>query len=142
MTEDNGLATLEQLFSKPTRRRYKLLDPLPVSGHRLRIRSLTEGEMSRYQSATIASGGTGLRKSRLEDANRRLIKLCVVDGEGNPLLEDSHLEKLTDWDSADTTFLYDECASHCGVNRRDVEDLVKKSEKIHVEDSPLPSPSA
>lgn len=129
MSENNGLATAEQLMAATGQRRFKELS-LPIRGLRVRIRSLTEREMSRYQSVTIASGGTGLKRSKLEDASRRLIVLCLVDQDGNQLLGDENLPKLADWDAADTNFLYDECAQHCGINRSDIEDLVKNSEEM------------
>jgi hypothetical protein len=103
MSEENGLATANQLFNSVGRRRYEELT-IPTSGLRVRIRSLTERELSRYQSATIASTGTGLKRSKLEDASRRLIVLCLVDGEGNPLLRDRDVARLAEWDSADTSF--------------------------------------
>lgn len=129
MSENNGLATAEQLMAATGKRRFKELS-LPTSGLRVRIRSLTERELSRYQSATIASSGTGLKRSKLEDASRRLILLCLVDHDGNQLLGNDDLLKLADWDAADTSFLYDECAKHCGINRSDIEDLVKNSDEI------------
>ena len=140
MTDNNHLASEEELFGKKPARRYCELT-MPISGHRVRIQSLTERELSRYQMATLASSGTGLKRSRLEDANRRLIVLCLVDSAGNRLLNDSHLERLAEWDAADTAYLYDQCASHCGINRQDIEDLAKNSAAIHVVDSGFSSPS-
>lgn len=129
MSETNGLATAEQLMAVAGRRRYHELK-LPTSDLKVRIRSLTEHELSRYQSATIASSGTGLRRSKLEDASRRLIVLCLVDDDGNQILSDADVPRLADWDAADTSYLYDECAKHCGINRQDIEDLAKNSAKI------------
>ena len=125
-------AVAADLFGKTSPRRYKVLDPLPVRGVRCRIRSLTEREVSEYQSQTIAKKGDGLRTDRLKDANRRLITLCLVDGDGNPFVTPAMQQELADWDAADTGFLYDECAKHCGLNRSDIEDLVKNSEAAHV----------
>jgi hypothetical protein len=127
--EGNGLATRDELLSAPAGKRRFAKVALPVSGLRVRIRSLTELELSRYQSAMLAPGG-GIKRSKLDDASRRLIVLCVVDGEGNPLFQDSDLQALADWDSADSGHLYDECAKHCGINRQDIEDLVKASESM------------
>ena len=140
MSNSNGLAGERDLFGKRLLRRHKVVE-LPVSGHRVRIQSITERELSAFQTATIASGGTGLRKSRLEDANRRFIVLCLVDDAGNRILNTSHIGKLADWDAADTSFLYNECASHCGISREDIEDLVKNSEETLVVSSPSDSPA-
>ena len=142
MSEQNGLATAEQLMAVAGtgKRRFRDLS-LPTNGLRVRIRSLTERELSRYQSATIASGGTGLKRSKLEDASRRLIVLSLVDHDGNQLLGNGDADRLADWDAADTSFLYDECAKHCGINRSDIEDLVKNSEQTAGALVPSDSPS-
>lgn len=135
-TETNGLASVEQLFSGKLKRRYKVVE-LPVSEHKVRIQSLSESEVSEYQAATVASSGMGLRRERLKDSNRRLIVLCLVDQAGNRILGKSHIAKLAEWDGADAGFLYNECVTHCGLNRDDIEDLVKNSEGTIVVDSPV-----
>lgn len=143
MTETNGLASAEQLMAATKgKRRFDRLR-LPIAGLRCRIRSLMDRELSAYQSATIASGGTGLKRSRLDDAARRLIVLCLVDNEGNRLFSDSneHVEQFEEWDAADTSYLYDKCATHCGINRQDIEDLVKNSEEIPAGSALSDSPS-
>lgn len=129
----SDFAVAADLFGKGTcPRRYKVTDPLPVRGVKVRIRSLTEREVSEYQSATIAKKGDGLRTDRLKDANRRLIALCLVDGDGNPYVTPAMQSEMSDWDAADTSFLYDACAQHCGLNKSDIEDLVKNSEATPV----------
>jgi hypothetical protein len=134
MSEANSLATADQLraLGAKVKRRYKRLDPCPVSGVELRIQSLTEGEQTRYQGACMATRGAGLLKSRLEDASRRLFVQCLVDAQGNRLLGDNETGVFVNWDSADTTFLYNECAEHCSISRDDIEDLVKNSEATPV----------
>ncbi len=132
------LANAEQLFA-PCKRRYKSVT-LPVSGLNVRIRSLTERETADYQTQTLAKSGN-YKMSKLEDATRRLIVLCLVDGAGNRILNHTHMEKIAEWDSADAAHLYKECATYTGVNTEDIESLVKNSGKVTVEDSPSPSPS-
>jgi hypothetical protein len=133
MSNENGFASLDDLFAAPPRRRFTTV-VLPISGHKLRIRSLTERELSAYQTTTVAASG-GPRRERLNDAARRMIVLCVVDTDGNRLMTDQHIAKLADWDAADTNHLYQECAKHVGVSQVDVEDLVKNSEAITVASS-------
>ena len=140
MSEQNGLATAEQLMAAAGKRRFKELS-LPISGLRVRIRSLTEREVSRYQSATIATSGVGLKRSKLEDAGRRLIVLCLIDRDGNRLLNDGALAGFDEWDSADSGFLYGECAAWCGLDQKDIEDLVKNSEQMAGDLVPSDSPS-
>jgi len=136
-TNGNGLASVEALFSRQPKRRHKTLQ-LPVSGHTVRIQSLTERELSEYQAAVLANrgGANSFIKARLIDANRRLIVLCLVDGAGNRILNQSHIQKLAEWDAADTSYLYNECAAHCGINREDIEETAKNSLEINVDSTP------
>ena len=57
MSEGNGWATREQLLSATAGTRRFAEVTLPVSGLRARIRSLTERDLSEYQSATLGTGG-------------------------------------------------------------------------------------
>lgn len=137
MTETNGqVASAEQLDAAAKReRRYKNV-PLPACKLTVRIRSLKEAELSHYQAQTLKSGGRGLRTDRLEDATRRLLVLCMVDPAGNRLYANRHADKLRDWDAADTQHLYAECAAWCGIDRDDIEELVKNSELIPADEVP------
>lgn len=134
---NNTLASMAELFPASTKRRYKDVT-LPVSGHRVRIQSLTERECSEYEMAVVAQSTTRSKfvRARLLDANRRLIGLCLVDADGNRLLSDKQADQIATWDSADSNFLHDAVAAHCGINREAIEELVKNSEAIRV-DSPL-----
>jgi hypothetical protein len=115
-----------ELFCSPFKRRFTVVGPLPISGKRFRLQSLSEGELSSYQA--LAVGKDGFKPSRMEDANRRLIARCVVDNDGNRLITDAQAAKLVEWDSADTAYLYNECARHVGLKRDEIEDLVKNSD--------------
>lgn len=130
------LANLEQLLKigREKKRRYKDVT-LPCSGLTVRLQSLTEWELSNYQTEMLSKKGPAgsFSKSKLLDANRRLFLLCIVDESGARMLNESHLPVLAEWDSADTSYLYEECSKHCGINRDDIEDLVKNSDSVHVE---------
>ena len=135
-----NLANAQELFeSGEAKRRHKRVT-LPVSGHNVRIQSLTEREKSTWEANTLSSKGN-LKVSKLEDANRRLIVLCLVDGAGNRIANQTHMAAIAGWDSADSAHLYKECADHTGVNTDDVEEMVKNSETITVEGSPSPLPN-
>lgn len=128
MSEHNGLSTAEAVRAAGSRqvRRYKLLEPLPVNGLRLRIQSLTEQEMSKYQTELVGRGNRP-KPARLEDANGRLFCRVLVDGDGNRLFGDGDAEAFAGWDSADTGALYERVKRHLGLEDGDVEDLVKNS---------------
>jgi hypothetical protein len=143
MSEENGLATVEQIRAIGGRaiRRYKTLDPLPVNGLRLRIQSLSELEMARHDADALSYNRGGVKRSAIENANGRLFVRCLVDGDGNRLFADQDISIFADWDSADTRVLYDAIAEHCGIRQTSEEELAKNSEVISVVDSPSSVPS-
>lgn len=127
MNETPVPAGVDALFA-PRARRYKT-ETLPISCLTVRIQSLTESELSRYEMAVVGtSDKAATRQARLEDAGRRLIILCLVDTAGNRILNETHSKQLAEWDAADSNYLYNACASHVGLRRGDIEELVKNSE--------------
>lgn len=123
-----------EAFLQPARRRFKDVT-LPVSEHRVRIRSLMEGEKEAYEAETLNKKG-GLRQDRILDARRRLVVLCLVDGNGDLLLTSGDSEALKQLDGADMACLQDECSVHCGFKEGDIEGLVKNSDAVPVAVSP------
>lgn len=123
---ETQLSGVDQLFGTIARR-YKIAT-LPVSQAVIRIQSLTERELSAYHAKAIKPDGRTVNKERIDDSNRRLIVLCLVDSAGNRILNDSHTVKIGDWDSADASFAYDQCASHVGLKSADIEGLAKNCE--------------
>lgn len=139
MSEGNGLATADQIRTIGQRavRRQKTLGPCPVSKLVLRIRSLTEAELSRFEMAVVGSARTGgMRASRLEDAKRRLFVLCLVDANGDRILGDKDAECFKGWDSVDTNYLYEQCSAFCGTRQDDIEGLVGNSEGVQLDSEP------
>lgn len=123
-------AGVDALFA-PRTRRHKY-ETLPISGLSVRIQSLTEAELSRYEMAVVGTSDKAIaRQARIEDAGRRLIVLCLVDTAGNRILNDSHNKLLAEWDAADSNYLYNACAAHVGLRRSDIEELVKNSERTN-----------
>jgi len=135
VSEDLDIASADDLFGQPAKRRYSVVGPLPVLGKRVRIQSLNELEVSSFQAATITQAGGGLNRDRLIDANRRLISLCLVDKDGNRIIGKTQFPQLAQWDAADTQYLYDECAKHVGIHKGDIEDLAKNSDGTPAVDS-------
>lgn len=133
MSEGNGYATREQ-FLRPAERRYKDVE-LPISGLKVRIRSLMELEKEQYESETMNRKG-GLRQDMLKNARRRLVVLCLSDENGSPLLTPNDVDALGKLDGVDIGVLQDECMVFCGFREGDIEGLVKNSSGVHDEDSP------
>jgi hypothetical protein len=125
MSEGNGYASRE-MFLKPAQRRFKDV-LLPVSGLKLKIRSLNEGEKEAYETGLLTSKGDVTRDTML-NARRRLSALCVCDGNGDRLLSDADVDSLKQLDGADLARLQDECQTFCGFSKGDIEGMVKNSE--------------
>jgi len=121
-----------ELFGEAPKRRFKVVGPLPVNGKQIRIRSLFEGELSAYQTKAITA--EGFSPIKMEAQNRRLIAACMVDADGNLLLQDVQAGRLREWDGADTSYLYEECAKHVGIKREGIEAIAKNSEETPAAD--------
>ena len=125
-TNGSGLTKAEDLFAKPAKRRFKELDPTPVSRMRFRIASLTAGEFAKHDRAPVSSKGKVI-PARIEDAVERLIVLCVVDEKGDRLMTKADVQDIKDkWDAADTQYVYEECGAHIGVDAEEM-DAVRKN---------------
>ena len=74
-------------------------------------------------------------RERLQDATRRLIALCVVDEDGKRIFSNSDLSAIANLDSYISSRIYDACQEHCGFNKGDIDETVKNSEEISVDDS-------
>jgi hypothetical protein len=111
------------LARKP--RRVKTVD-VPGWG-KFRIRSLTELERSRFE-ASIRDKTGQVSSTKLIDLKCRLIVLCVVDENGDTLLQNSDIEELRQQDSKLTEALFEEIQAHCGYGDAKLEDLEKNSE--------------
>lgn len=103
--------------------RVKAVD-LPGDLGRVYIRSITEGERSRMEMATLDDKGDYSRE-RAKLTKGRLIVLCVCDPEGNRLFKDEESKKVMELDSVVTSAIFDACVAHCGIGKTDIERLAK-----------------
>jgi hypothetical protein len=127
MGEQTKIATREELLA-PRTRRYKILDPLPISGLVLRAQSLTEAEGTAYERAVYRldkSGKEVVDIGKASTAGLRLLVLCLVDENGNRIFSDADISLLSAWDRADAESAYDQCAAHVGLRKQDIEALAK-----------------
>ncbi len=136
MSESNlPLTPAAELFGRPIARRYCTVGPLPILRAVLRIRSLTESERQAWEAQGIGKKFERV-PARVADAQRRLFQLVLVDESGNPYVTAEQRDEMASWDSADTAYLYEEVARHCGLNRSALEALRKNSETTLDDDSP------
>ena len=125
-----ALATREQLF-KPASRRYAEIT-LPVSGLRVRIQSLLEGEKSLHE-ASVQFDEKGERRTaldRVEMSKPLMVCATLVDDSGKRLLGDDDIDAVADMDGKDVAAIYDVAWEHCGFAPTDVENILKNSVKV------------
>ena len=130
-TKTTTLTTRGELLGL-TKRRYKTIE-IPELELTFRIQSLTEREKSEYETALLTKTGRSVSRERLTDASRRLMVLCLVDDNGDRLLEPADVGTLSQLDAIVASKIYDECQSHCGFGDDDIEEIVKNSERVHVD---------
>ncbi len=121
MSEGNGFATRDA-FLGPAKRRFTEAEIENLG--KVRIRSLTELERSKFEASMRAKDGQ-VSNVKLVDMKARLIVLCVVDGDGNPLLTHRDIDQILQQDSKVTNELVDRIQEHCGFTKADIEDLEK-----------------
>jgi hypothetical protein len=129
------MATREEFLSAVCGGKRKFEEvTLPASKLVVRIRSLFQGEISQHQMATTDAAGKWVR-ARAEDNERRLVRECVVDADGNLLLTVEDVASLKLADPKDFYHLHQKCVALCGLLRDGVEEQEKNSNAIPGDDS-------
>ena len=131
--------TKDNLLGKRSRRIREEECPFFDTHPRVRFRSLTEGELSRYEARTLTQAGK-LRGDRLVDAKRRLLVLTLVDEHDEPLFSPSDVDALADVDGQVANWMYRIACEHCGIKEDEIGELVKNSELMTGEDLASSSP--
>ena len=124
-------ATRSQLLNKAPRR-YRDVT-LPVSGHKLRIQSLTEKE---YADFCRACNNKKDSVATVLNSRRLLLIRCVVDDSGRRLFSQDDYDALAEWDAADLHAAQAACAEHVGTSEDGVENIRKNSEAMAAAEPP------
>lgn len=115
MSNSNGYAKPEELFSKREQRRY--LD-VEVQGRKFCLQSWTAREAEAFNA-----GNRDKRKRNF--ANERMIAQTCVDHESHEFIfSDEHIEQLRDLDAGFIGELTEKCITHLGLAAEE-EDSVK-----------------
>lgn len=93
-----------------------------LDGIPLRIRSITDAELSDFESQFVRSNGK-MNEVALAERRKRMIALCLVDDDGKRLYANAN--ELGDLDGGFALQLFSLCESHCGTDRRKAVDLKK-----------------
>ena len=100
----------------------------------VRLRSVTERERAKFEADTLDKSGK-VTKRGLVSMKPRLIILCAVDDQGDPILNHGDIDSLLDMDSQTINQLADVCQQLVGITESDVEDMEKNYETSPGDDS-------
>ena len=100
----------------------------------VRLRSVTERERAKFEADTLDKSGKGTKRG-LVSMKPRLIILCAVDDQGDPILNQGDIDSLLDMDSQTINQLADVCQQLVGITESDVEDMEKNYETSPGDDS-------
>lgn len=114
---------------KPLPRRYKeFVVPYQGESRLVRIRSLTERERNEYEQFTQLGNEAQLKLKRKE-AKLRLIQLCVVNEENQPMLSLDDAKRMQEQDGGFIGALFGQCLDHCLMKTTELQDLEKNFEE-------------
>ena len=106
-------------------RRYRTVN---LYGKRFRICSLTEDEKAAYEASILA--GDGLDVDGLLSARRRLLCMCLVDGDGSPLFNIDENDKLGTMDGRAMSRLVDAVRDWAGFDNYDMAELASVADSM------------
>ena len=125
------MLTREQLLGS-FQRRYRTVDTLIGT---LRIQNLNEGEKSLWQDANYSKEGK-LIDGWLGKSRRRLLAACLVDENGDLLLQQDDVARLREVDSGVVAQVAEACSEHIGLPLAEKQELEKNSDEAPAADSP------
>jgi hypothetical protein len=100
-------------------------------GTEICVRSLAERERSEFEASLFDSKGAVL-KDKMMSARRRLVCMCLVDENKNPVyrVDEEHL--LGDLEGGLVEELYQAARATCRISDTEVEAIAKNSDAIRV----------
>ena len=107
---ENGYVTPEQLF-KPLNRKYHDVE---VGLGKFRIRSLNAAEYGEFEAEKISPMGKLSRNALITNA-ARLIVLCCVNEQNEPIFSRSDVSRIQELDASGVLELSAECEKHSGI---------------------------
>lgn len=100
--------------------------PVPEWGGEVRLRSLTGAERDQYEADSIKTV-KGKREHNLSNLRARLIAMCAVDENGQPLFTRGDVLRLGQKSAIALERLFDEATKLNGMSDEDVEELAGNS---------------
>lgn len=114
-------------------RKYRTV-PTPVG--EVRIRNLTEGEKSDFESGSLQADGK-LSMAHVRSQRRKLVALTVVDDQGQLVFsQPGDVDRLKNVDGAVTTAIFKAAREHCGFEVDELDATEKNCGEAGESDSP------
>lgn len=109
MSESNDYATAESLFGSPNKRTFTDVE---IDGlGKFRLRDLDAREAAEYESEKFNKRGE-LSRNALITANARIITMCCVDVDGNPIFSREDVYKIQLLPAGQVADLAQACIAH------------------------------
>jgi hypothetical protein len=137
-----ALLSADQILSADDRR-YEIV-PVPEWGGEVRLRSLSGAERDEYEDSLVQQVGNK-QVTNARNARAKLVALCAVDANGQPLFSKAQVIKLGSKSSAALQRLFDVACRMNGFTDEDVKELEGNSDGGPLgpptSDSPSPTDS-
>ena len=117
--ETNGYMSAADLF-KPMKRNFK--DVCIEGFGKFRLRDLNAAEAAEFGAERFTKTGD-VNRSSMITANARIIVLCCVDEEGNPVFSRDDVHRIQELPAGKVAQLAEACLDHVGLT--DNEDTAK-----------------
>jgi hypothetical protein len=107
---------------------------IPEWGGKVRVRGLTASQRDQFESKSVETKGKKTSVNLL-NIRARLVSLCVVDEQGNPLFSESDIHVVGEKSASAIDRIWEVATRLSGIGERDVEELAGNSESDQSEDS-------
>lgn len=128
-----ALLTRDQILTAEDRR-FEIVD-CPEWGGEVRLRSLTGRQRDEFEAGLVEQRGND-RKLNMRNARAKLVVLCAVDENGQPLFTTEDIRKLGGKSAKPLDRLYDVAASLAGLSEDDMKELTENFDENPDDDSP------
>ena len=91
----------------------------------VRMRGLTGAELDAYQASLVVQTGNGSQRANLRNASAKLVVMCAIDENGDPLFEPKDMLKVSQMPAYALQRLTAAAQRLCGLTNDDMRELVE-----------------
>ena len=108
---------------------------VPEWGGAIKVRGMTGRERDRYEQSMLVPDKKGTLKPNMTDARARLVAVCAVDDDGNPIFSPDDVLMLSTKSAAALDRVSSVASVLSGISDRDLETLLGNSDSDQSDDS-------